>query len=114
MYVVRRSYETRGGVAKNWLFTDETVAPRSWRREIPLIGKLIGNTELTSSFTRVAESIERIYQARRDAADHLLEQLRAGEIDLERGLLTATIKQTQINYRVLRIARVESQAEVAA
>ena len=62
----------------------------------------------------VAESIERIYQARREAADVLLEQLRAGEIDLERGVLIAKIRQTQIKYRVLRVARIESQTDVAA
>ena len=99
---------------RHWLFTDETIAPRSWRREIPLIGKLTGSTDITSNFKRVAEAIERIYQARREAADHLLEQLRTGEIDLERGLLTATIRDKKLDFRVLRIARIESQADVAA
>ncbi len=98
----------------HWLFTDETVAPRSWRREIPLIGKLTARKELTENFPSVAEAIDRIYQARREAADQLLEQLRTGEIDLEHGLLTATIRETTIGYRVLRVARIESKLDVAA
>ena len=35
-------------------------------------------------------------------------------VDVERGLLTADIRQKQIEYRVLRIARIDSQEDVAA
>lgn len=99
---------------RHWLFTNETVAPRAWRTELPKIGKLTQSSALLSGFSEVAASIDRIYKARRDAASLLLKQLKSGDVDLERGVLVAEINEHRIEYRVLRISRIDPQADVAA
>lgn len=106
--------ERHVATVKHWLYTDETIAPRAWRKELPLIGQLTGNVELKNRFSLVSDAINRIYQARRDAADQLVDQLRTGKVDFEHGILTASIGEKSIEYRVLRVARIESKTEVAA
>jgi hypothetical protein len=88
---------------RSWLANGQTVAPRGYRRVIPLIAKITGDHQLSRSLDDVIASIDAVYRARDKAARALLVEIFSGSLDLNQDELTFHVHGAAVRYALRRV-----------
>lgn len=99
---------------RSWTSASATIAPRGYREVIPVIGRLTGDPTLKANEQQVLQAIDLIYRARARAADAIVAELFAGEIDLDATELRFDLNGSVIRYGLHRIQSVDGLCNVPA
>lgn len=97
---------------RSWISTTQTVAPRNFRETVPLLARLTADPGFADSVPEVLAAIDLIYRARALAAEAIVRELFAGEIDLDADTLTFELGGAQVHYALHRVRRLEGIREV--
>ncbi|HVZ16543.1 MAG TPA: hypothetical protein VG897_05465 [Terriglobales bacterium] len=100
------------GTVRAWTYQTHTVAPRNYRKVVPLIARLTNDTDLTAKLDRVLQSIDLIYRARTSAAEAIVRELFSGEIDLDSDELRFELSGAEFVYRLHRVRHLGETQEV--
>jgi len=97
---------------RSWTNNSLTVAPRNFRKVIPLIGNLTKDIELQSNLNSVLSAVDLIYRARTRAAAAIVREIFQGSIDLNAEELSINIGQAVICYELHRVSSIEDLREI--
>jgi hypothetical protein len=97
-----------------WTTTTATIAPRGYREVIPVIARLTGDVPLSTRQAEVIQAIDLIYRARSRAAEVIVAELFAGEIDLDAPELTFDLDGAVLRYGLHRIQSLEGLCDAPA
>ncbi|MER8549922.1 DrmE family protein [Mesorhizobium sp. M0684] len=97
---------------RSWTSTTATIAPRGYREVLPVVAKLTGDTELLATLPKVLQAIDLIYRARAKAAESIVAELFAGDIDLEAAELKVEHGDSVLRYALHRVQSVGSICDV--
>lgn len=112
---MRLSDEPRDAATiRSWITDSRSVAPRNYRRVIPLLAELTGNAELASEGARVIRAIEEIYAARARGAELLIQEIFSGAIDLNSSHIRFSAGGAQVSFGLHRIERCAGIHDVPA
>jgi hypothetical protein len=95
------------GTIKAWATQAQTIGPRNYLETVPLIAHLTGDEQLNSRLKEVEQSIDLIYRARAAAAEAIVEELFAGQIDLNADELVFDLDGRSIRYALHRVRLVD-------
>lgn len=114
--IVRRLAEagvTRdAATVRSWVLSSSTIAPRGYRDVIPVIAKLTNDPELNDALPKVVQAIDLIYRARARAADAIVRELFAGEIDLDAEELAFDLNGSIVRFALHRVRSIEGLRDV--
>ncbi|RZJ47201.1 MAG: hypothetical protein EON87_01780 [Brevundimonas sp.] len=116
--VARRMREA--GVARDaatirsWASGSATIAPRGYREVVPVIARLTGDPVLRENQAEVLQAIDLIYRARTRAADAIVAELFAGEIDLTASELRFELNGSVIRYGLHRVRSLDGLCDAPA
>jgi hypothetical protein len=99
---------------RSWATDTRSIAPRNYRRVIPLLADLMGDLHLAARAAEVISAVERIYAARAKAAERLVEEIFSGEIDLAASHLHFRSPSGDASFGLHRIERCAGIREVPA
>ena len=97
-----------------WTTTTATIAPRGYREVIPVIARLTGDPVLSTRQAEVIQAIDLIYRARSRAAEVIVAELFAGEIDLDAPELKFDLDGAILRYGLHRIQSLEGLCDAPA
>ena len=97
---------------RSWASGSQTIAPRGYRDTVPVLARLTGDAELPAKMPKVLEAIDLIYRARASAAQAIVKELFAGEIDLEADELAFELNGARVRYALHRVRRLEGLRDV--
>jgi hypothetical protein len=100
------------GTVRAWILQTHTVAPMNYRTVVPLIARLTEDGELNAELAGVLQSIDLIYRARSRAAEAIVRELFAGEIDLDSDELCFKVGASKVLYTLYRVNRLAGIQEV--
>lgn len=100
------------GTVRAWTYQTHTVAPRNYRKVVPLIARLTNDTDLTVKVDRVLQSIDLVYRARTFAAEAIVRELFSGEINLDADELRFELSGAEFVYRLHRVRHLGETQEV--
>ena len=95
-----------------WVTHSSTIAPRAYRRTIPIIADIMGDRELKKSMQEVLSAVDLLYRARQKAAAALVTEIFSNTIDLNAAELVFEIGDSRIRYELHRIRSIEGDVEV--
>lgn len=95
-----------------WANDTRSVAPRSYRRMLPLIAELIGDREFATSIDDTVAAIDGVYRARTAAAEAIVREIFSGTIDLTQPTICFDVDGRRIVYALARIERLAGIQEV--
>jgi hypothetical protein len=95
-----------------WVSVTHTVAPRNYRRVVPLLAELTGDPELKGRCDEILQSIDLIYRARAQAAEAIVHELFTGQIDLEAPELRFELGGHEVRYALHRVRRLAGVRDV--
>lgn len=107
--------EPRDGMTvRSWANDTRSVAPRNYRRVIPLIADLVGDVELRRNVADTVAAVETVYRARSEAADAIVAEIFSGTIDLTASTIAFDVEGRRLVYALLRVERTVGVQEVPA
>lgn len=97
---------------RSWANDTRSVAPRNYRRMVPLIGQLVGASELSGQVDDTIIAIEGVYHARADAAEAIVHEIFSGSIDLRQPTISLDVDGRRIAYALTRVERLAGVQQV--
>ena len=97
---------------RSWASTTSTVAPRGYREVLPAVAKLTSDPELVANLPKVLQAIDLIYRARAKAAESIVAELFAGDIDLDAPELSIEHGGSVVRYALHRVQSVGDICDV--
>lgn len=91
-----------------WVTHTGTVAPRNYRVLVPLIAKLTNDMELHAAIDAALAAIDLVYRGRAKAADAIVQELFAGDIDTDAEELRFDIGEHQLRFSLRRVLSVRA------
>lgn len=105
--------ETRDvSTVRAWVGGTRTVAPRHWRRMVPLIAAIVQDKALASRLDQVLASIDLIYRARERAADALIREIFSGKLDLNAEEIAFELDGSNVRYALHRVSSIQGTRAV--
>ena len=95
-----------------WVTHSSTIAPRAYRRTIPIIADITDDRELKNSMREVLSAVDLLYRARQKAAAALVTEIFSNKIDLNAAELVFDIGGSRIRYELHRIRSIEGVVDV--
>ncbi|MEQ8246203.1 MAG: DUF1232 domain-containing protein [Alphaproteobacteria bacterium] len=80
-----------------------TIAPRNWKRVIPLLSDFLNDAELKDNHENVLSAVDLMYRARSDAARSLIQDFATGEFDLFGDSIALRIGEATAVYGLHRV-----------
>lgn len=112
---LRDSGVARGpATVRSWTAASATIAPRGYREVVPIIARLTGDPALKSGLAEVLQAIDLIYRARSRAADAIVAELFAGDIDLNASELRFDLNGAVIRYGLHRVESMNGLCDAPA
>lgn len=99
---------------RSWAGDTRSIAPRSFRRVVPLLATLTGDNELSSSIPATLAAIDQIYRARAQAAELLLQEIFSNKLDLSGSRLALTVGGHPLSFGLHRVERCAGLRDVPA
>lgn len=97
---------------RSWANDTRSVAPRSYRRVLPLMAELMNDTELRARLDDTTTAIDDVYRARADAADAIVHEIFSGTIDLSQPTIAFKVEGKRVAYALVRVERLGGIQEV--
>jgi hypothetical protein len=97
---------------RSWVMHSQSVAPRNFKVTVPLISNFTEDEELRSHLQQTLDAIEKIYDARAEAAVEIVKEIFSGDINLEADILTFEIEGSVLTYQLQRVAAVKETREI--
>jgi uncharacterized membrane protein YkvA (DUF1232 family) len=95
-----------------WATKSQSIAPRNFTITVPLISKLTEDEEMRGHLQQILDDIQKIYDARAEAASTIVREIFSGDLNLEAELLTVDIDETTFTYQLQRVAAVKETREI--
>lgn len=99
---------------RSWTAASATIAPRGYRDVVPVIARLTGDLVLKSRLAEVLQAVDLIYRARSRAADAIVAELFAGDIDLDAPELRFDLNGVAIRYGLHRVQSMDGLCNAPA
>ncbi|MCW3835050.1 hypothetical protein ACFQ1E_01670 [Sphingomonas canadensis] len=99
---------------RSWASDTRSVAPRNYRRVLPVVAELIDDAELRAGLAETQAAIDAVYGARADATDAILREIFSGAIDLSSPTISFEIEGRRLVYTLLRVERIAGIQDVPA
>jgi hypothetical protein len=90
---------------RSWANDTRSVAPRSYRRVLPLIANLTDDAILQESLDDTTAAIDGIYRVRTEAADAIVREVFSGAIDISQPSIAFEVDGRRVAYALARIER---------
>lgn len=97
---------------RSWANDTRSIAPRNYRRILPLIADLAGDAELRGRLEDSATAIDGVYRARADAVDAIVREIFSGAIDLSQPTIAFEVESKRVVYALARLERLAGIQEV--
>jgi hypothetical protein len=97
---------------RSWANDTRSVAPRNYRRMLPLIAALLGDDELAAQMNDTITAVEAVYRARADAADAILHEIFSGDLDVSQPTITFDVDGSRVVYALARVERLAGVQDV--
>jgi hypothetical protein len=97
---------------RSWANDTRSVAPRNYRRMLPLLAELIGDTDLAGRVDDAASAIDAIYRARGEAAEAIVQEIFSGAIDLSQPTISFDVEGRRVVYALARVERIAGVQDV--
>lgn len=97
---------------RSWANDTRSIAPRSYRRVLPLMAELMNDAELRARLDDTATAIDDVYRARADAADAIMREIFSGAIDLSQPTIAFEVEGRRVTYALARVERLGGIQEV--
>lgn len=97
---------------RSWSTDTPSIAPRNYRRVLPIIANLTGDDELQANLDDTVAAIDRVYAARTDAMEAIVREIFSGQIDISRPSIEFDVEGMRVVYALTRVDSVAGIQEV--
>ncbi|AZO21568.1 hypothetical protein EJ070_13345 [Mesorhizobium sp. M1E.F.Ca.ET.045.02.1.1] len=97
---------------RSWANDTRSIAPRSYRRVLPLIADLTNDTELRAGLGDAVTAIDGVYRARAEASDAIVREIFSGTFDLSQPTIAFEVEGRRVVYALARVERLGGIQEV--